>query len=178
MAQRISFLTGKPIRPGTVLSELHSHLQSLRSDVAIHVVTDAVLPSPLLDSTLIVQRALGPPQLSAALRLEEAGIRCCNGITATIAVRHRALTLQSLVPYGVRVPTTTLAESWEQVLDQADQAPVVVKTATELTGRGRGVLKAANGALPPKPPFTGPYLIQEFITCDSRDYKVYVVGGQ
>jgi ribosomal protein S6--L-glutamate ligase len=175
----VAFLTGKPLRPGSVLAELHTRFRSLGSHVAVHVLGGGtVLPSSLSGSTLIVQRTLGLAQLSAAQELEHAGVRCCNQIGATMAVTDRGATLRALALAGVRVPATTLAATWHHVVERADDAPLVVKAATEFSGRGRGVLKAANGRLPLEAPFDGPYLVQEYVAGDGRDYKVYVVGEQ
>jgi ribosomal protein S6--L-glutamate ligase len=125
-----------------------------------------------------VQRALGPAQLSTLLPLERAGVRCCNRIDATIAVRDRHRTFQALANNAIPVPQTAFVTSWHDVLREAKGRRVVVKCAAEVTGRGGAVLKAPDGTLPPHEPFAGPYLLQEYIAGDARDYKVYVAGDQ
>jgi ribosomal protein S6--L-glutamate ligase len=176
---RIAFLLGKPLRPAAVIAEVHDRLEALFDAVPVCVPSgDAPLPAWLFDSTLVVQRGLGLPALTAALRLERAGIRCCNRIAATILVKDRALTVQTLADAGVPVPATASAATWSELLDLAAGRPVVAKAAVASVGRGLGVLIAATGDLPAQAPFAGPYIAQEYVPGDERDYKVYVAGRQ
>ena len=176
---RIALVSGKPVRDGTVLSALCEHLRDRNVDVAVHVMeVNGQLPPHVLASQLLLQRALAPAQLSRLLPLERDGVRCCNRIAATIALRNRHRTSRVLAENGLPVPQTTLIPSWREVRLAAHDRGVVVKSAEEFTGRGGAVLKAAAGTLPPSEPFAGPYVLQEYVAGDDRDYKVYVAGDR
>ena len=176
---RIAFLLGKPVRDTSVLPDVFARLREVPATVTLHLPKgDEPMPSWLFDAALVVQRGLGVAELTSALRLEAAGVRRCNRVTATIAVRDRALTFQKLAAAGLPVPATVRAATWPEVHDLAGERPVVVKAADGGIGRGRGVLLADTGSLPPQEPFAGPYIAQEYIRGDGRDHKVYVAGPQ
>src|SRR5688572_5170693 len=87
----IACLLGKRPRPGTVISEVIDRLRAIPASVTVHVQKgDAPLPEELADSHLVVQRGLGLAELSAAMQLETSGVRCCNRVSASIAVADRA----------------------------------------------------------------------------------------
>lgn len=174
---RVAFLLGKPVRSATVLAEVLDHLRAIPLSVTVHLPKgDAPPPCSLFEAELVVQRGLGLLELASALRLEAAGVRCCNRIAATLAVGDRARMMEQLTDAGLPVPATASAATWPDVLQLADGQPAVVKVADGSIGRGLGVLIAAAGALPTRAPFAGPYVVQEYIRGDQRDYKVYVVG--
>jgi len=174
---RIAFLLGKPVRATSVLSEVFDHLRNVPVAVTVDLPKgDNPVPSGLFGAELVVQRGLGLAELGAALSLEYAGVRCCNPIAATIALRGRAWTIQRLAAAGLPVPMTVPAATWSELLDLADGRPLVVKAADGGIGRGRGVLIAATGYLPSRAPFVEPYIAQDYVRGDGRDYKIYVVG--
>jgi ribosomal protein S6--L-glutamate ligase len=175
---RIAFLLGKPVPASSALAGALDRLRALPATVTIHHPGGEAPPLSLFDADLIVQRGLPMPALEAALALERAGIRCCNGIAATIAVKDRARSVQTLAGAGVPVPTTVPVDAWPALRDKTAGRPVVVKTAAERTGRGRGVLVAARGDLPPEAPFEGPYVAQDYVPNDGMVHKVYVAGRQ
>jgi ribosomal protein S6--L-glutamate ligase len=173
----IAFLLGKPIRGTSVLSEVLDRVRALPATATVHLPEEgAPLPTWLSDAELVVQRGLGLPALGTVLPLEQAGVRCCNRIAATIALKDRALTVRALAGAEVPVPATVAAAQWPELLDLTTGRPVVVKVAAERVGRGLGVLVAASGRLPPQAPFPGPFIAQDFVPSDGRDYKLYVAG--
>jgi len=175
---RIAFLLGKPLRRGVVLAGVRDLLEANTAAVAVHVPDgDDPLPSWLFASDLVVQRGLGLPELTAARALERAGVRCCNRVAATMGLRDRHLMSEKLAAGGVAVPETVVAARWSDVVDTGDGRGVVVKRADGSAGRGVGVFIAATGHLPAQAPFGGPYVVQEYIPSDERDYKVYVAGS-
>ncbi|MDQ3781211.1 MAG: hypothetical protein M3354_11795 [Chloroflexota bacterium] len=175
---QIAFLLGKPVRATSVLSEVFDHLRSVSVAMTVDLPKgDTPVPPRLFDAELVVQRGLGLPELGAALTLEHAGVRCCNPIAATIALRNRAWIIQTLAAAGVPVPATVPATTWPELRDLAAGHPVVVKAADGVIGRGHGVLIAATGHLPSRAPFAGPYILQDYVRDDNRVYKVYAVGG-
>ena len=174
---RMACLLGKPPRPTTVLSEVLDRLRAIPAVVTVYLPKgDTPVPASLFDAHLVIHRGLGLAELTSALRLEHAGVRCCNRIAAAIAVRDRMATLLRLGESGVPVPATWPAATWMDVLDSSRGQPVVVKAADGSIGRGRSVLITDSGSLPRQQPFAGPYVVQEFIRGDGQDYKVYVAG--
>ena len=173
----VAFLLGKPPRPDSVIADALGHLRARAIPTAVWVPDGKTpLPEWLADVALVVQRGLAPRDILAAVGLEQRGVRCCNRISATIAVRNRFETARRLDAAGVGVPATTAAHTWDDVIETARGSPVVVKATEEATGRGRTVFVAATGSLPDQAPFAGPYMVQEFVAADDRVHKVYVVG--
>ena len=175
---RIAFLLGKPVPAASALAGVLDRLRALPATLTIHHPGGDSPPPWLFAVDLIVQRGLPLPALETTLPLEQAGVRCCNRIAATIAVNDRALTVQSLAGAGVPVPATVSVAAWAELRERTAGRPVVVKTAAERTGRGRGVLVAERGDLPPEAPFDGPYVAQDYVPNDGRVAKVYVAGRQ
>lgn len=175
----IAFLLGKPARPDTIFPELFGRLRQCHVDVTIHLPKgDAPVSDQLFAATLIVQRGLGAPELDGLRGVEDAGIRCCNGVAATIAVTDRLLTLQRLARAAVPTPSTALVATWPEVLAARRAEPLVVKGLDGSIGRGSNVLGVDGSELSHDEPFPGPYLVQQFIANDGRDRKLYVAGPQ
>ncbi|MBA2776143.1 MAG: hypothetical protein H0U31_05360, partial [Chloroflexia bacterium] len=92
-----------------------------------------------------------------ATGLERAGVCCCNRIAATCSGITRAGILTNLAAAGIRFPETGVVANWSEVLETSRQQAIVVRMADKSTGRGQGVLIAADGGLPDEQPFRGPY---------------------
>ena len=175
---QIAFLLGKPAKSGSIFSQLFELLRAAGVDIAMHLPHTAPDPVPpwLFGADLVVNRGLSLDALIAARRLEDAGVRCCNHIRATLAVRDRALVVRRLVGAGLPVPATVEAATWGDLLAAAAGPSVVVKTVDGSLGRGEGVLIAEPDGLPDEAPFAGPYLIQHRIPADGWDRKLYLAG--
>lgn len=172
---------GKPPERSPVLPEVIARLAD-RAAVTVHVPTADVPVDPvgwaLPSADLVAVRGLGHPALTALAVLEDAGVRCCNRIAATLAVRDRALVNRLLAAADVPVPAAVEVPTWADAAVAAAGRSVVVKSADSSRGRGAGVLSAPCGPLPATPPFPGPYLVQEFVPGDGWDRKVYVIGDR
>lgn len=176
---RVAFLLGKPVRAESVFPAVFDLLHDLSLTTAVHLPKgNQPIPPWVFEASLVVHRGLGLHELLSARALEDAGIRCCNPITPTLTLQRRALTARKLANAGLPVPATTLAATWADVVEQAGGQPVVVKTDDGRAGRGLNVLITATGELPLLPPFPGPYIVQECISGDGQDHKLYVAGDQ
>lgn len=176
---RIAFILGKPVRPNTIFPEVFDRLRANGATITVHVpsVGDP-FPSAYDAPDLLVQRGLGADALEYAHGLEKAGARFCNSVAATIDVADRALVTQTLARHGLPVPNTTRVDTWQAVRKLAPGQPLVVKVADGSVGRGQGVLISEAGALPPEPPFPGPFIVQDFIAGDGDTCKIYVAGSE
>ena len=176
---RVAFLLGKPVRHDSIFPEVFDLLRDISITTAVHLPKgDQPIPPWVFESALVVQRGLGLSELISARALEEAGIRCCNRVTATVTLHDRALTAQRLANAGLPVPATVRVATWPAAVELADGKPVAVKTKDGDAGRGVNVLIDATGGLPPLAPFPGPYILQEYVSSDGQDHKVYVAGDQ
>ena len=174
---RIAFLLGKPVREDSVFPTLFDLLREDSITTAVHLPKgDLPMPPWVFESAVVVQRGLGLTELRSARTLEETGIRCCNRISASITLQDRGLTAQRLVDAGLPVPATMRVATWAEVVERADGQPAVVKRDDGAAGRGLNILSAATGELPPLPPFPGPYIVQDYISSDGQDHKLYVAG--
>jgi ribosomal protein S6--L-glutamate ligase len=175
---QIAFLLGKPVKGGSLFPELFELLRAAGVDVAVHLphTSPDPVPSWLFAADLVVNRGLNLAALKAAQRLEDAEVRCCNRIQATLALRDRALVLRSLASAGLPVPATIEVAAWNDLRAAAADRSVVVKTVDGNLGRGAGVLISERDGLPHDAPFAGPYLMQSRIPADGCDRKLYVVG--
>lgn len=178
-SNQIAFLLGKPLGRETVLAEVVERLHRLAPTIILHhAANSGPIPEVLFRSGLVVQRGLNRTQLDAAERLEQAGVRCCNRIAPTRASNNRAGVLANLAAAGICAPETRVVETWSEVLETSRRQAIVVKEADERTGRGQGVLIAADSVLPDEPPFRGPYVVQEYIPNNGTIQKLYVAGGR
>lgn len=174
----IAFLLGKPVRDDTVFPEVFDRLRAIPTSVRVHVPTgDEPLPAWVFNSRLVAQRGLAPRALSAALALEEAGVRSCNSVSATIATGNRVELSRKLAAAGLPVPAMELARAWPEAVELAAGRSVVLKAVDGNAGRGLGVHIAASGELPDTAPFDGPYLVQDRVQGDGQDHKLYVAGN-
>ncbi|MGF1612393.1 MAG: RimK family alpha-L-glutamate ligase, partial [Gammaproteobacteria bacterium] len=94
----------------------------------------------------------------------------------TLAVNDRHGLQQRLETAGLPVPTGSLATTWAEALALAQGRAVVVKAVDGRLGRGARVVVVEAAAGPPEAPFPGPYLVQDRVTHDGWDRKVYVAG--
>lgn len=174
---QIAFLLGKPIGSDTVLAGVLERMHHRATTITLHrPVQQATLPKWLFQSDLVVQRGLDASALASASELEGAGVRCCNSIVATQACKNRAVILAKLASAGIRVPATSIAETWDEVCAGADREWIVVKEVDGTVGRGLHVLIGGGDTLPPQPPFPGPYIVQEHIANNGIVQKLYVAG--
>lgn len=176
---QIALLLGKPLVRESVLAEVVERLHRLTPTIILHHASkQGAIPELLFRSSLVVQRGLNLAQLDAATPLERAGVRCCNRIAATVASSNRAGLLDSLSAVGVRVPETSIVQTWPKVLEISRQRAPVVKRADGSVGRGQLVVIAVDGKLPAESPFRGPYAVQEYIPNNGTVQKLYVAGNQ
>jgi len=177
--RQIAFLPGKPLARKSVLAEVVERLHRLTPTIILHHASKhGAIPDLLYGSQLVVQRGLNQDQLDLATGLERAGVRCFNRIAATCSGITRAGILTNLAAAGIRFPETSVVATWSEVLETSRQQAIVVKIADESTGRGQGVLIAADGGLPDEQPFRGPYIVQEYIPNNGTVQKLYVAGNQ
>ncbi len=175
--RQIAFLLGKPLVNESVLTEVIGRLHHRVPTIILHHIDRrGGIPNMLYRSQLVVQRGLNVDQLVAAAMLEQAGIRCCNRIVATSASSNRAGVLASLSAAGVRVPKTSVVDTWTDVLAISRQQAIVVKDADGNVGRGQRVVIAIDGQLPGQPPFPGPFAVQEYIPNNGTVQKLYIAG--
>lgn len=175
MSARIAILMGRPPGADSVLPEAVARMSAAGASVRCVLARDGdPLPDELLSCDLVALRGLGRPALRAAEALERAGVRCCNGVAATLAARDKRIATEALAAAGVPAPRAEIVPDWDTALLHARERPVVVKA---LDGsRGRGVFLGPS--LPRSAPASGPFLVQERIDGDGRDRKLYAIGGQ
>jgi ribosomal protein S6--L-glutamate ligase len=176
----IAFVLGKPPRGSSVLSEVIDSIRLAGLRACVHLPHEAaeLLPPWLFEVQLVVQRGLDSTALAAMRRVEAAGVRCCNPVGATLAVRDRLLQSRRLADAGVPVPSTVAAATWPAVLRASQGRAVVVKSRHGARGRGAAVLLAPDGVLPRSPTFEGPYVVEDLVAGDGQVRKLYVAGKQ
>jgi ribosomal protein S6--L-glutamate ligase len=172
---RIDLLLGRTPGPGSVLPGVLARLRGAGAEVRQHHAA-SFSPEDCLGSDLLVLRGLGRSALLTAVALEAAGTRCANPAAATLRVRDKVVAAAALRRAGLPVPRCALAEAWSEVARLAARRDVVVKAVTG--SRGTGVLLVGAGDLPVRPPFAGPWLVEERVHGDGVDRKLYVVGDE
>jgi ribosomal protein S6--L-glutamate ligase len=173
----IVFVLGKPIRPGTIFPHVIRALETRGSRISVLVPGSGLdITTDLSSANLIVQRGLRRDVLSALERIEERGVRCCNSVARTLALRNRLDMHRKLQAAGLSTPTTTCVPDWGSVHNRAVGNPVVVKALDGTEGRSEGVLVSKHGYLPAVTPFAGPYVLQEYVENSGHIYKAYVAG--
>jgi ribosomal protein S6--L-glutamate ligase len=135
------------------------------------------LPAVLFAADLVALRGLAAPGIKAAVAFEERGIRCCNSVVSSARAREKPAAFAALLAAGVPVPRTEVAPDWDAVCRRVARGDsVVVKHANG--SRGAEVLVVAADSLPARPPFPGPYLLQDFVPHCDPDRKLYVIGDR
>lgn len=116
----IAFLLGKPLHSTSVIGEVVERLHHRFSTILLHCPGENTdLPDAFSRSDLVVQRGLSNQALNAARRLEDAGVRCVNPITATLACSSRTEVMSLLTDAGLPVPSTQRAQSWQQAVGRS-----------------------------------------------------------
>ncbi len=167
---------GKPPRPGTLVAEVAERMQ--RAGVLVelrlpHEDPDALRGPAAPD--LLVHRGLRPDALAAVTDLEDRGVSCCNPARACAGLADRSTVVRRLGEAGVPVPDSTTAATWTQVQAELTRGPRVVKAARDATGRSARVVLLTGPV--DRPPFDGPWLVQEAVASDGVDRKLYVTGA-
>lgn len=174
---RVALLLGKPPERSPVLPEVIQELQSRGADVRVHVPRpDDWLPTWLAEADIAALRGLPAGPLAAVAALEEHGLRCCNTARATLAVRDRSGVQRALAGARIPVPAAADVADADAARRWAAGRAVVVKSPDATAGRGAGVALWTEPERDPPPPFPGPYVVQEWVTGDGIDRKLYVVG--
>jgi ribosomal protein S6--L-glutamate ligase len=178
MSPLIGFLLGVRPGPHSVLPKVVSSLRDRGAHVSLALYRQPDgLPTSLFAADVVVLRGLAAAGIRAALAFEEQGIRCCNSVVSTARARDKPDAFAALLDAGVPVPRTEVTTDWVDVCRRAVRRNgVVVKSANG--SRGAGVLVAAADPLPARPPFAGPYLLQDFVPHSAPDRKVYVIGDR
>lgn len=167
----------KPLKSGSMLSGVVERLHHHWSSIAIHRTESGVpLPEWVHDSDLVIQRGLSSGDLNEVRHLEASGVRCVNRVSAATTCTDRWTLLSTLRAHDIPIPHTRLVPTWTDVRTDTNGLPVVVKARDAAVGRGSGVFIAADGDLPTEEPFTGPFLLQEYLENNPTVSKVYVAG--
>lgn len=114
--------------------------------------------------------------LEAVAALESSGLRCCNGAAATLVTLDRAVMQRQLAAAGVPVPVATVVDDASKARGWAAGRQVALKSLDASVGRGAGVTLWTDPAHDEPPPVPGPYLVQEWVSGDGVDRKLYVIG--
>jgi ribosomal protein S6--L-glutamate ligase len=173
----VRFLLGK--RPGedTLFPRLFRELASRG------ITVDLVLPHEKGGAgvaggqrpELAVQRGLRPEVMAELAGLEAIGWRFCNRVSASFAAIDRGRAMAALAAAGLAVPAAERVEDWAAAVAPGPHG-AVVKAADGRIGRGAGVAFVAAGGWPARPPFPGPWIVEERIDGDGLDRKLYFAG--
>ena len=174
----VVLLAGKLPRPGTILDGLIQRLSldgiRIRLDVSDGASINA---NAWPEGALIVHRGQSREVLDQLTRLEAQGWSFCNSAVRSAQVQDRRTVLSTLGTAGLPVPRWQLLGQWEDVLDVAARQAVVVKAAEGTLGRGTRVLLPSSAPLPKAAPFSGPYMVEQHVSNDGADRKLYVAGS-
>lgn len=173
----VVFAVGKPPRSGTVVAEVIGRLtrRGVRVDLRLpHDHPDAlVFDEP---PTLLVHRGLSLDALGRVRDLCTQGVTCCSPPDGAIAVARRDQVTERLHSAGIPVPTTVVTSSWDVVSAAVSESPRFVKAAADTTGRSARVVRVDH--VDTDAPFPGPWIVQEAVTHDGLDRKLYVTGRE
>ena len=167
MSADVHLLLGRPPGPASVLSDVTARLRSAGLVVQMTVVDDRVPPAAY-DAGLLVLK-----DLPAALLPQLVGLPCCNSAESALVASDKAHVLGALVAAGVPAPRSAVVQDWAQVQARCAGRPTVVKP--RVGEQGRGVL-LLDGEAPHTAPAPGPWLVQDRVSSDGLDRKLYVVG--
>ena len=175
MSPRISLVLGRPPGPASVMTDV---VRLLR-EAGAHVVLEGPDPdgADLLDADLVVLKDLPARSLQALAAWGPlpflTTVQCLNPPAAALDCLDKDRVWRLLSDAGVPVPASRPVASWDEVRTAAAAGPVVVKPREG--EQGEGVLLLA-GPAPAGPVGAGPWLVQERVTGDALDRKLYVVG--
>lgn len=132
------------------------------------------LPPHPPEADLYLLKGDHPAILSAAACLADAGARCLNGFEASAAAADKARTLARLDRAGLPVPASSVAGNADCLAALLAPGPRFVKPVRGAHGEGARLLGPGEAALAGP----GPWLVQEPVTGNGYDLKVYGVGRQ
>lgn len=175
----VLILAGKRPRPGTILDETAMRLRLRGFGVDVEW-RDPLGASDAARDCLIVHRGLGTAMLK---RLSEGGTtrgsrtRVVNPPSACLVALDRDGAMRRLRGAGLPVPRSAVESDWSAVRQRADGGPVFVKATSGDLGRGTGV-RAMSDETPARPPFEGPWHVEDAVPRDEWDRKLYVAGNR
>jgi hypothetical protein len=169
MTGSVSFLVGRPPSAASVVHEVQAALTGAGVAVTLTVV-DQALPAAVEDADLLVLKDLPPQVLTAVARLARA---TCNDAVAELRSLDKAAVVEALRAAGLPVPASRCTSDWSEVQQAAALGPVVVKP--QVGTQGAGVL-LLDGPAPGAPLASGPWLVQDRVSSDGLDRKLYVAG--
>lgn len=174
MQNTIAFIVGKKPKRGTIIAEAMGILEDrgVRCRLLLPHEQD-VAPTDVADAALVVHRGLSGADDALLEAVAAADIPLCNPWTGVENLHDRAATHRALLAAGLPAPSGGVRGTWDEVREAAAGRSIVVK-AVDGGGRGCGVLP---DPLPAEPPMAGPYLVEDRITHDGIDRKLYVAGS-
>ncbi|WP_299772057.1 hypothetical protein [uncultured Tateyamaria sp.] len=180
MSPSVTCLLGKSPKPGTIFDLVHDSL--IARKVAVQVllphVSRTLGTEQWPENTLVVHRGLNKEMLDQLAQKEVDGWRFCNSPTSSVLARDRNALMCRLRSAGLPVPKWQQLPDWADVIRIGTERSVVVKAADGTVGRGTQVVIAIRNTLPKAAPFSGPYLVEEYIENDGLDRKLYVAGSR
>lgn len=170
----VHFVLGKPPLRSPVLPQVLELLEAagLRVGHQAPRSVEQLDTDALDDAALVVLRGLSAPLLQA---LEPWADRCLDRPEAIAALPDRPSVIRRLSEAGLPVPRSRLVTEWSTVLEAPSDW--VVKAADGARGRSAGVLLTGQER-PPRPPFEGPWMLQERVGGSGAEAKLYVAGEQ
>lgn len=176
-SRRVTLLLGKPPKPGTLLAEVADGLGARDHAVTVRLPHDEpVEAADLAEEDLVVHRGLNSSATSLLGEMHHRGVPLCNPWLGDRLLRDRRSWQAALASAEVPLPPSITVDRWPDVLTRAAAEAVVVKAFTG-PGRGAHVVTGTNRTLPQQAPFVGPYLVEQRLTADGMDRKLYLAGN-
>jgi len=107
--------------------------------------------------------------------LHQAGARIVNPVPAVAVMKDKFAATGALLPAGVPLPRTWMADSPSQLRDALAEGPLVVKPYFGSQGRGVHIVHT-QAELDAIPDDFGITFAQSYHASDGRDHKIYRIG--
>ncbi|SFG27148.1 ribosomal protein S6--L-glutamate ligase [Palleronia marisminoris] len=174
----VMLLAGKRPRPGTIIDELTARVTAAGRSVYLELPHRAqnLGKERWIEGAVIVHRGLSRAILEQLREEEAKGWRMCNRAAASLLALDRPELMARLRADGVPVPHSQVLADWSSCQAASEGRNVVVKAADGSVGRGERIVFGGGSGLPIDQPFEGPYLVEERVTHDGMDRKLYVAG--
>lgn len=130
------------------------------------------LPPRPPEADLYLLKGDHPSILSAAACLADLGARCLNGYGATAAAADKARTLARLTRAGLPVPASRVVGDGGRLAELLLEGPRFVKPVRGAHGEDVKLLGPGEADRAGR----GPWLVQEPVSGNGYDFKVYGVG--
>lgn len=176
---KLALITVQKEKPGPVVAEMIARLGEHGASVDLIYPEDRArdVAEVRPEYDLYILKSSTRLAMVYAGLLHQAGARIINPVPAVTLMKDKYSATAALLPAGVPLPRTWMAESPAQLSEALETGPIVVKPYFGSQGRGVHIVRT-QAELDAIPDDFGITFAQSYYESDGRDHKIYRIGDE